>query len=173
MKKILYTTLLCFFSVMLHAQQSYSIKVLDAASSKPLSNATVVVKEMNSGMASDENGSAIINGNIGQAVEVSMTGYKSVTISLGNKTSLSIYLESAMTDLSDVVVLGSRSGGRSKTETAVPVDVIKINQAGQTTGRMDLTSVLNQVAPSFNYNKQTGADGADHIDLGKIGRAHV
>src|SRR6516225_2276920 len=33
---------------------------------------------------------------------------------------------------------------------------------------MDLTSVLNYAAPSFNYNKQSGADGADHIDLGTL-----
>src|SRR5205085_9815632 len=28
--------------------------------------------------------------------------------------------------------------------------------------------VLNVAAPSFNYNKQTGADGADHIDIGTL-----
>jgi len=33
---------------------------------------------------------------------------------------------------------------------------------------MDLTSVLNIAAPSFNYNKQSGADGADHIDIGTL-----
>ena len=33
---------------------------------------------------------------------------------------------------------------------------------------MDFTSVLNMAAPSFNYNKQSGADGADHVDLGTL-----
>lgn len=33
---------------------------------------------------------------------------------------------------------------------------------------MDLTSALNMAAPSFNYNKQSGADGADHVDLGTL-----
>src|SRR5207249_5241157 len=42
------------------------------------------------------------------------------------------------------------------------------NQAGVPTAKMDLTSVLNYTAPSFNYNKQSGADGADHIDLGTL-----
>ena len=36
------------------------------------------------------------------------------------------------------------------------------------TAKMDLTSVLNIAAPSFNCNKQSGADGADHIDLGTL-----
>ena len=33
---------------------------------------------------------------------------------------------------------------------------------------MDLTSVLNYSAPSFNYNKQSGSDGADHVDLATL-----
>jgi len=33
---------------------------------------------------------------------------------------------------------------------------------------MDITSVLNYAAPSFNYNKQSGSDGADHIDLATL-----
>ena len=53
-------------------------------------------------------------------------------------------------------------------ETPVPVDVIRINQVGLPTAKMDLTSVLNIAAPSFNYNKQSGSDGADHIDIGTL-----
>ncbi|MBK7680600.1 MAG: TonB-dependent receptor plug domain-containing protein [Chitinophagaceae bacterium] len=33
---------------------------------------------------------------------------------------------------------------------------------------MDLSSVLNYAAPSFNYNKQSGSDGADHVDLATL-----
>ena len=71
-------------------------------------------------------------------------------------------------DLSDIVITGTRGAPRAKKGDTVPVDVIRINQAGMPTAKMDLTSVLNITAPSFNYNKQTGADGADHIDLGTL-----
>ncbi|WP_462221913.1 TonB-dependent receptor plug domain-containing protein, partial [Ferruginibacter sp.] len=67
-----------------------------------------------------------------------------------------------------IVIVGTRGAARAKTETAVPIDVIKINQVGLPTAKMDLTSVLNMSAPSFNYNKQSGADGADHVDLGTL-----
>ena len=70
--------------------------------------------------------------------------------------------------MGEIVFVGTRGGGRAKTETPVPVDVIKINQVGLPTAKMDLTSVLNVAAPSFNYNKQSGADGADHIDIGTL-----
>ncbi|MEO7523689.1 MAG: TonB-dependent receptor, partial [Ferruginibacter sp.] len=48
------------------------------------------------------------------------------------------------------------------------VDVIRVNQVGLPTAKTDLTSVLNMAAPSFNYNKQSGADGADHVELGTL-----
>jgi iron complex outermembrane receptor protein len=33
---------------------------------------------------------------------------------------------------------------------------------------MDITDILNYSAPSFNYNKQSGSDGADHVELGTL-----
>jgi outer membrane receptor for ferrienterochelin and colicin len=71
-------------------------------------------------------------------------------------------------ELQDVILVGSRGGARVKTESPVPVDVIKLSEVGFNTARMDITSTLNFVAPSFNYNKQSGADGADHIDIGTL-----
>ena len=81
---------------------------------------------------------------------------------------LSIALLAQTTELDQIVLLGSRSGGRVKTESPVPVDVISMSNALQTTARPDLTSMLNYAAPSFNYNKQSGSDGADHIDLATL-----
>jgi len=43
-----------------------------------------------------------------------------------------------------------------------------VNQAGQTTAKPDLMSQLNMAVPSFNYNKQSGTDGADAIDLASL-----
>jgi iron complex outermembrane receptor protein len=65
-------------------------------------------------------------------------------------------------------LVGTRTPGRVRTESPVPVDVIDINRVGTSSAKMDLTSALNYSAPSFNYNKQSGADGADHIDLGTL-----
>ena len=73
-----------------------------------------------------------------------------------------------MEKIAEVVLVGTRRTGRVKTETTVPVDVINVGQATAPTARMDLTSVLNYAAPSFNYNKQSGSDGADHIDLATL-----
>jgi iron complex outermembrane receptor protein len=77
-------------------------------------------------------------------------------------------LESASEELAEIVLVGSRHGGRVKTETPVPVDIVNVGQVTATTARMDITSILNYAAPSFNYNKQSGSDGADHIDLATL-----
>ena len=71
------------------------------------------------------------------------------------------------------MAVSTRGAPRAKTETPVPVDVIKINQVDMPTAKMDITSILNVSAPSFNYNKQSGADGADHVDLGPVALALV
>lgn len=44
-------------------------------------------------------------------------------------------LESTSIEYIDVVVVGSRGAPRAKTETAVPVDVIRINQVGLPTAK--------------------------------------
>lgn len=65
-------------------------------------------------------------------------------------------------------MVGSRGGARSKLESAVPVDVININTLNNSTAKPDLMSQLNQSVPSFNYNKQSGSDGADAIDFASL-----
>jgi iron complex outermembrane receptor protein len=101
-------------------------------------------------------------------VHLSYIGYQSKEIEIGNQTNITVALESGNNDLGEIILIGSRRNGRVKTETAVPVDVINLNQATMPTAKMDLTSILNTAVPSFNYNKQSGSDGADHIDLATL-----
>jgi len=149
------------------AQQSYTIKIIDGQTNKALPNVSVLAGS-NKGVLSDENGQAVINGETSTSIKLSCIGYKDVTIILGNNNFVLVAMESSASEMVEVVVLGTRGAARAKTETAVPVDVIKFQQTGMPSARMDLTSVLNMAAPSFNYNKQTGSDGADHIDLGTL-----
>ena len=64
--------------------------------------------------------------------------------------------------------MGNRGAPRVRTESPVPVDVIKVNQIGETTAKPDLMSQLNMAVPSFNYNKQSGGDGSDAIDFASL-----
>lgn len=67
--------------------------------------------------------------------------------------------------IQSVSIVGSRRVGNvSDIDTPVPVDFIPMTKATEQGGQFDLAQVLNNVSPSFNSTRQTGADGADLID---------
>ena len=67
-------------------------------------------------------------------------------------------------NLGEIIVVGTRRLDRSAAETPVPIDQIPIARLLQSSGRFDVAQLLQFAAPSFNSNRQVGADGADHID---------
>ena len=144
-------------------------KVVDAQSGSPLAGATVKVRSAKtSGISTNNDGDFRIQASPNDILEISFIGYTTQSFPLHGQTRITVALTPASSELTEIVFVGTRGAGRAKTETPVPVDVIKINQIDLPTAKMDITSILNVAAPSFNYNKQSGADGADHIDLGTL-----
>lgn len=168
MKKLLFSIYLLLTASFVFAQQLYTIKAIDAKTGSSIENASAIITAIKKGATTNAAGTLTIQAKEGDEVQISSIGYTNKTIQLGSNTTVEVLLVADQQDLQDVVVLGTRGTPRAKTETAVPIDVIKINQVGTPTAKMDLTSVLNMAAPSFNYNKQSGSDGADHVDLGTL-----
>ncbi len=148
--------------------QKQSIKGL-VTDNKGIALEGVTVKNSNTKAAttSNKNGTFSITANSNDMLSFSFVGFETTTVKY-TSGELKIVLTPSTNELQDVILVGSRGLGRVKTESPVPVDVIKISEVGLNTARMDLTSTLNFVAPSFNYNKQSGADGADHVDIGTL-----
>ncbi len=161
--------LTCLLFVSLSFAQKKTLKgvVVDQAGT-PVSKATVKVKGSAGGVSTNAEGEFTIEAAAGDVLEVSIVGYKPGEATVGSENFLVVRLQSQETTLQDVVLVGTRSSGRVRIETAVPVDVVNMSQAALPTGRMDVTSILNFSVPSFNYNKQSGSDGADHIDLATL-----
>lgn len=67
-------------------------------------------------------------------------------------------------ELKEVQVVGSRNTKRTVVNSAVPIDVINIKDVTTQSGKLEINELLQYVAPSFNANKQSGSDGADHVD---------
>jgi len=105
-----------------------------------------------------------INAEKGGYLEINFSGYKSMSILLGNDTSISVQMKVNTSDIEEVVVIGSRRLPRSKIESTVPVDVIDIKTIIAEVPQTNITDLLNTVAPSFNSTTQTVSDGTDHID---------
>lgn len=168
MKKLLALLGMCFCACILHAQQDVTIKVIDAKSGNVIPNASVKIKAGTRGGTTNTTGTLKIQAGNSDIIEVSSVGYMNQEVTLQGQAEVTVSMNANLVDLGDIVILGTRGAPRARTETAVPVDLIKINQVGLPTAKMDITSVLNMAAPSFNYNKQSGADGADHVDLGTL-----
>ncbi|GAA4313619.1 TonB-dependent receptor [Mucilaginibacter gynuensis] len=171
MKKnlLLFLTFLLFSTQTLLAQKkAVTGTVTDPATKETLAGVTVLIKGTTQGTSTNASGQFTIQAAHSDELEFTYTGYKPYSIKVGTATKFNIALENSIAQLNEVVLIGTRSAGRVKLETAVPVDVVNVSKAATTTGRMDLTDILNYAAPSFNYNKQSGSDGADHVELGTL-----
>ncbi|MCX8474036.1 MAG: TonB-dependent receptor [Sediminibacterium sp.] len=137
----------------------------------PISGATVEVRKSQKSQkiisTTDNQGAFQINTSIGSELYISSGGYISTKLTI-NTNQLNIILQDAIDNLAEVITLGTRRTNRVKLESVVPVDVVKYNQIGITTARVDLVSNLNYAIPSFNSNRQSGTDGADFIDVGTL-----
>jgi iron complex outermembrane receptor protein len=159
---------LLFFPMCLAAQKKPLRGVVVDQTGAPLAKATVRLKGQSQAVSTNAAGEFTLEAAQGETVEASAVGFRPGEATVGVENFLIIRLQPAETTLQDVVLVGTRGGGRVRMETPVPVDVVNMGQAALPTGRMDVTSILNFSVPSFNYNKQTGADGADHIDLATL-----
>lgn len=66
--------------------------------------------------------------------------------------------------LGEVVVVGTRRLDRAASDAPVPIDQIPLATTLYRAGQFDVGQIVQFAAPSFNSNRQVGADGADHIE---------
>ncbi len=166
-KMFLQTLFICFALISSVNAQKIEGRVNDATG-KAIEGASVVIKDSRTGTTTNEAGNFSIAAKPGDVIIITALGYAFQQVKVADNSMLTITMQMQTTELDQIVLLGSRSGGRVKTESPVPVDVISLGNESQTTGKPDLTSLLNYAAPSFNYNKQSGSDGADQIDLATL-----
>jgi iron complex outermembrane receptor protein len=67
-------------------------------------------------------------------------------------------------ELQEVQLVGSRNTRRTVVNSAVPIDIINVKDVTTQSGKIEINELLQYLAPSFNANKQSGSDGADHVD---------
>ncbi len=158
---LLFAGLLLSFAV--HAQRTVSGVISDDVG--PLIGATVQVKGTSIGTITDLDGNYSIKvPENTQTLVVTYVGYATQEVSLGATDIVNVTLTDGELSLSEVIIVGSRSAGRTKLESAVPVDVLDISKLSTTAPQTNINQMLNYVAPSFTSNTQTISDGTDHID---------
>lgn len=150
-------------SVFLFAQKEVSGAVKDKTGT-PLPGVNILEKGTTNGVSTDFEGGYRIKVKDGATLVFSYMGY-GTTEKTANSNTIDVILdESGGQLLNDVVIVGSRNNKRTVVNSAVPIDVINVKDVTTQSGKIEINELLQYVAPSFNANKQSGSDGADHVD---------
>jgi iron complex outermembrane receptor protein len=129
-----------------------------------LPGVNVIEKGTNNGVSTDIDGTYRINVKEGATLVFSYIGYKSVSRA-ATESKIDIELSSEGEQvLQEVQIVGSRNTKRTVVNSAVPIDIISVKDVTTQSGKLEINELLQYVAPSFNANKQSGSDGADHVD---------
>lgn len=147
----------------LMAQHTVSGKVTDEQG-QPLIGLNILEKGASNGTVTDINGDYSLETAAPAATLVfSYTGFVTQEIALEGRSELNVTMQEGI-NLGEIQVVGSRSYKRSSTETPVAVDVIDLDEVLSSNGQIETNQILQYAAPSFNATKQSGPDGAGHID---------
>jgi len=162
MKKLTFLALLLCLGLGLSAQ-TVSGTITDDAGT-PLIGASVIEAGTSNGTVTDINGDYSLSvQSLNSNLVVSYVGFEESVISIDGRSTVNISMLEGV-QIGEVLVTGSRSYNRSSTDTPVAVDVIDVQEIAARNGNAELNKILQYLAPSFNAQKQSGSDGAEHID---------
>jgi iron complex outermembrane receptor protein len=170
MRKILFL-ILCLFTGASSFAQSIKGKVSDVTGAG-MPGVVISIVGTGKSVSTDANGNYTINSGKGQFnVKTSFVGFQSQTQSVTVRAEgaiLNFTLKESVGALTEIIVTGTRSGGRSKIDTPVPVDLIPLAQVTNNVGQVDINQILTFVAPSFQSSRQAISDGTDHVDPAQL-----
>ncbi|EOR92843.1 TonB-dependent receptor [Arcticibacter svalbardensis MN12-7] len=165
--KISLFILLFLASTQILLAQSITGKITDATNSTPMPGVIVAVVGTSQRTSTNATGEYTLNLAAGpHKLRLSYIGYESLTADIVVSTTATNFdysLKPSGTTLTEVAIIGSRSPSRTNINSPVPVDVISAKEI-RSYPQSDVTQILNYIAPSFSSNRQTVADGTDHID---------
>lgn len=171
-KYLLTAVLLLLASIPGWAQQKTTVSgtVIEKSTGEVLPGVNIIIEGTSRGTVTNRDGHYELKVPAADNIqlEFSYIGYESKTKTItklvaGEDNTLDIELVSTLVEGGEIVVTGSRSGGRSNLESASPVDVISMEDLNVQSPQVGINELLTYVAPSFQSNKQSAADEAEHI----------
>ena len=162
MKTLIFTLGCLFITAFTFAQSSVSGTITDS-NGGPLPGVNIIEKGTSNGTSTDFDGNYTLTVPNDAVLVISFVGFETQEISVNSQTTINVTLQEGNT-LDSVQLVGSRSPKRTATDTPVAIDVIEVSDIVTQAGKIEINELLQYAAPSFNANKQSGSDGADHID---------
>lgn len=132
MKKFKLISLLsvfALFSLYSYAQNDISGTITDKDGS-PIPGATIIIVGTTTGATSDFDGNYTISASEGQSLEFSSLGFSTVTVEVGNLSTINITLEESSEALEEIIVTGYSS--QRKKDITGAVSVIEVDEMNKT-----------------------------------------
>ncbi|MCZ8021451.1 MAG: TonB-dependent receptor [Cyclobacteriaceae bacterium] len=162
--KLLLILFLITLSYTAKAQQTVSGTVKDSEGNV-LPGVSVSVKGTLEGTDTDKDGKFSIQLNKENSVLIfSFIGFVKQEITITNQTQIEVVLQTDISLLNEVLIVGSRNANRTELNAPVPIDRLDVSTLRKSLPQYDVNQILTYVAPSFNSNRQSSSDGTEHID---------
>lgn len=151
-------------SFITNAQLKISDRIHNA-SNEPVPGATIMLEPSMKSVVSSPTGTFDLETEANdRQLTISAVGFITRIIPLTSSTNYDIVLDLAVTELQDVVFVGSRTAQRSRYNSIVPVDVVRLSDVQLQVPQIGVNELLTTLVPSFNSNRQSASDGTEHID---------
>ncbi|MEO6348736.1 MAG: TonB-dependent receptor plug domain-containing protein, partial [Aquaticitalea sp.] len=160
--KHIFTLMLTLCSIHFSLSQNVSGTVNDTEG-LPMAGVNVIEKGTSNGVVTDFEGHYSITVGGTATLVFSYVGSNTQEVAVNNRTTIDVNLGESVS-LEEIYLVGSRSPKRTAVDTAVAIDVIDVAEVTTQVGKVEINELLQYAAPSFNANKQSGSDGADHVD---------
>src|SRR5688572_7304896 len=135
MRKLqLLTFTILFILSEVSAQQTVTGTITDN-NGIPLSGVSIRSVKTGRGTITNATGTFRLQAAANDELEITMVGYMPQRVTVGSQADFTISMTESVTELSQIVFVGSRSAGRVKTQTPVPVDIVNMTQASLPTAR--------------------------------------
>lgn len=157
--------LLCLLGPVGAAAQTHTLtgRVTDQAG-QPLAGVRVEEKgTLNAALTTVEGRYTLRYDAADAVIRFAVFGYRAEERLVEGRATLDVQLNEGIF-IESLEVVGSRRVNRTSVNTPVAVDVIDMRELTQVSPQLDVNQLLQYMAPSFNANRQSGADGSDHID---------
>jgi len=161
MKQFLVGLLMVFTSMTGFAQITGT--VVDAESNSPLPGATVVIKGTQIGTTTDFDGLfSISDASEGDTLVITFIGFDAAEVEAFD--GMEVVLETALNQLSEVVVTSGVIDIAKVRETPVAVSAISVSEITLKTGNLEFPEIMNKT-PGVYATKQGGGYGDSRISL--------
>ncbi|NRD24420.1 TonB-dependent receptor [Winogradskyella litoriviva] len=155
----LITVVTLLFSVMMFAQEAYTVKgtVTSAVDNMPIPGANIIIVKTTRGTSTDFDGNFQLEVSKGEVVQISYIGYVTQTIVIDGQTTLNVSLAEDDNSLSEVVVVGY--GTRKKSHLTGAISKV----GGEDVAAVQVTRVDDALAGKLSgvlIQNQNGSPGA-------------